>query len=417
MAAANSPLPVVDADGVARLLRADDRVAALRRSRLLDAPPQESFDRVTRLASRYLNVPIVLVNVVDVDRQFFKSAVGVPAEIRELPLTHSVCKYVAANDEPLVINSAADTPLVADNALVRDLGIQTYCGVPLRDGDGNVLGTFCAMDIQAHEWSEDEIGVLRDLAEIVRSEIILRASLASQQEAERRREDVIGVLAHDLRSPLGVISTGSSTLARSWERIGADARQGLLDSLDRQADRAGQLVDRLLLADGRSPVVIRQSVDVAREVEEFMTDRRITAPDASFVVDVGEPGTIDCDPTLLRQVIGNLVDNALAHAGPAVTVTVASHGTDDGIQLLVSDDGVGMDDEAQATLFDRFARGRDSHGHGLGMHIVRRIVEELGGTIEVRSALGEGTTFEILLPVPGPGAGSDASASPEVASV
>ncbi|MFT5222863.1 MAG: GAF domain-containing protein [Glaciecola sp.] len=132
----------------------------------------------------------------------------------------------------LVITSAKNQLLLAANSLVLDLGVEAYLGVPLRDDDGNVLGTFCAMDRKKRDWSQGDLEVMRDLAEIVRSEIALRASLAAAHRAERHVEDVLSVLAHDLRSPLAVVFTGARTLLPSCDRIGIEASEGLLALLE-----------------------------------------------------------------------------------------------------------------------------------------------------------------------------------------
>src|SRR3712207_8572091 len=98
-------------------LREPRRLAARRRTGLLDSAPEASFDRLTRLAARMLGAPVSLVSLVDRDRQFFKSSVGLPdpwASRRETPLTHSFCQHAVATREPLVIEDARDHPLVRE---------------------------------------------------------------------------------------------------------------------------------------------------------------------------------------------------------------------------------------------------------------------------------------------------------------
>jgi GAF domain-containing protein len=141
------------------------RLSALRDTGLLDSPPEEPFDRLTRLASKLLDVPVALVSLVEDDRQFFKSSVGLPepyASERETPLTHSFCQHVTVMSGPLLVKDARTHPLVKDNQAVTDLDVIAYAGVPLEDRDGQTLGSLCAIDTKPRRWSEEDVAVLED---------------------------------------------------------------------------------------------------------------------------------------------------------------------------------------------------------------------------------------------------------------
>lgn len=158
---------------------ASARLAALDRSRLLDSETDERFDRITRLVALALNVPVTLISLVDKDRQFFKSAVGLPepwASCRQTPLSHSFCQYVVARSEVLRIEDARSDPLVADNGAVRDLNVVAYLGVPLRAPDGHVLGSLCAINGVPRRWSDRDENMMRQFAAIVEEQIALASS-------------------------------------------------------------------------------------------------------------------------------------------------------------------------------------------------------------------------------------------------
>jgi hypothetical protein len=151
--------------------RDPDRLAALRATGLLDSDPEPGFDRHARLAAQMLNAPIALVSLVDEDRQFFKSGLGV--EERETPLSHSFCQHAVARREPLVVDDAREHPILKDNPAVLEMGAIAYAGVPLIDPAGQALGTLCVLDNRPRQWSSHQVELLADLAESVMSEIAL----------------------------------------------------------------------------------------------------------------------------------------------------------------------------------------------------------------------------------------------------
>jgi len=167
--------PSVPKDGASRLQNRA-RLAALRATGLVDGPTREALDRLTRLAARLLNVPTATVSLVDTDRQFFASAVGVAepwATQRGTPLSHSFCRHVVERDAPFIIDDAPSHPLVCDNLAIEELGVVAYAGVPLRTSQGHVLGSFCAIDDHARAWTAEDLETLQDLAVAVVAEIEL----------------------------------------------------------------------------------------------------------------------------------------------------------------------------------------------------------------------------------------------------
>jgi GAF domain-containing protein len=174
------------------IVRNINRVAALERTGLLDTPAEEPFDRLTRLAARLFKTPIALVTLIDKDRQFLKSALGVPEPWqtrREMPLSYSFCKHAVHTGEPLIIPDARKEPAFRDNPAVRELSVVAYAGVPLMVS-GFALGAFCVIDSEPREWSYDDVQILKDLAGCVMREIDLRTRLRetdiARLEAEAR---------------------------------------------------------------------------------------------------------------------------------------------------------------------------------------------------------------------------------------
>lgn len=170
--------------------RNDDaaRLAAVRESGLLDTPPEEAFDRLSRVATRVLHAPVALVSLVDDRRQFFKSCIGLPkpwTELRQTPLSHSFCRHVVASRSPLIIPDARHHPVLRNNPAVMDLNVCAYAGIPLLTSDGQALGSFCVIDSKPRQWTDDELSILSDLAASVMSEI---ESRSIQRESQRRAD-------------------------------------------------------------------------------------------------------------------------------------------------------------------------------------------------------------------------------------
>ena len=170
------------------LLTRPDRLAALRRTGLLETPPEEAFDRLTRMAARLLGTPISLISLVAEDHQFFKSAIGLPepwASRRVTAISFSFCGQVVATGEPLVLEDARRHPLLRHNPVIRELGWVAYAGVPLVTRQGHTLGAMCVVDKTPRLWSERDIVLLQDLAASVVTEIELRSEIAERRQAEQ----------------------------------------------------------------------------------------------------------------------------------------------------------------------------------------------------------------------------------------
>jgi len=163
-----------------------DRLAALHTTGLLDSPPELAFDRITGLVTRALNAPVALISLLDKDREFFKSCVGLPdpwCTQRQVPLSHSLGQYVVDRREPFVVPDASLESTVIHNGAVDELGAMAYLGVPL-ELSGEVIGALAAIDSVPRAWSDVEIDILQDLAAMVMTEIALRQQQAKQRSRQ-----------------------------------------------------------------------------------------------------------------------------------------------------------------------------------------------------------------------------------------
>jgi PAS domain S-box-containing protein len=166
-----------------------DRLAALRKTALLDAPARESFDRLTRLVRRVLDVPVAMISLIDDHRQFFVGFVGLPepwASRRQTPLSHSFCQYTVRFGEPFVISDARRDPLLSSNLAIPDLGVIAYAGVPLRDAEGEVLGSIAAADTRPREWTDNDLETLQEFAALAAAVISERTAAVQREVAQEK---------------------------------------------------------------------------------------------------------------------------------------------------------------------------------------------------------------------------------------
>jgi diguanylate cyclase (GGDEF)-like protein len=147
------------------------RLATLRSLRLLDTPPEERFDRITRLARRLFDVPIALVSLVDAERQWFKSRQGLQA--CETPRKVSLCGHTILEDRPMIVADASEDERFCDNPLVTgEPHIRFYAGYPLSAPDGSKLGSLCLIDRRARQMSEEDVRSLASLGQMIEAELV-----------------------------------------------------------------------------------------------------------------------------------------------------------------------------------------------------------------------------------------------------
>ncbi|MGW4892391.1 ATP-binding protein [Kitasatospora sp. NPDC004240] len=248
--------------------------------------------------------------------------------------------------------------------------------------------------------------------------IALRGTEA-RRRTERSHAELIATVAHELRSPLTSVKGFTATLLAKWERFTDGQKRLMLETVDADADRVTRLIAELLdisRIDAGRLEVRKQVVDLAAAVRRHV-DGKVAAgtPEDRFDIRVREPLTqLWADPDKIDQVLGNLLENAVRHGEGTVTIEVAPAkeiveapvwerpGTPprvlEGTAVTVSDEGSGIPEESMPRVFTRFWRGSKRGGTGLGLYIVKGIVEAHGGSIRVDRAPGGGARFRFILP-------------------
>lgn len=391
----------------------DQRISKLQMYQILDTSAEESFDRITRIVSEMIGVPIALVSLVDRERQWFKSKQGLGASEtgREL----AFCAHAILGDDVFEIENALDDDRFADNPLVAsDPSIRFYAGAPLRTPDGYNLGTLCAIDRVPRKLTESQKALLSDMANIVVDEMELRIALKQalssadlQERSNALKDEFISNVTHELRTPL-------TSIRGSLGLINAGAMGEIPDDFveplqiaDRNAGSLLTLINELLdvqkLSSGLMEYEIEpiEITDLVQEACENVRGAGV-ARNVSVAFKSGVSASIAGDAKRLQQVMTNVLANAIKFSpdGGAVDVQLTSFGSY--VCISVTDQGPGVPDEFVPTLFDKFTQANsksDSSGTGLGLSICKTIVEAHQGNIRLDTNRDAGTTFHVELPL------------------
>ncbi|HEY3451412.1 MAG TPA: ATP-binding protein [Myxococcales bacterium] len=302
----------------------------------------------------------------------------------------------------------------AHRAVLEDLGARSLLIVPLT-ARGKRLGAISlAYGPSGRHYGPADLALAEDLA--------IRAALAVDnarlylrtQEAVRARDEFLSIASHELRTPVTSLQLAAQGLLRlsksgSLAQVPPEFLASSLETTVRQSTRMAALIDRLLdvsrIQAGRLELQI-EDVDLASVAKEIVAQTAAEAARAGCTVTLraGGPVVGRWDRARLEQVVANLLSNAFKYgAGKPIELEVAME--PDRAKLTVRDQGIGIPPDRMGRIFERFERAvsaRNYSGLGLGLYIVRRVLEALGGSIRVLSQQGLGSTFVVELPFAGP---------------
>ncbi|HBM27972.1 diguanylate cyclase [Halomonas meridiana] len=382
------------------------RLAALNELALLDTPNEPVFDRITRLVTVLLGVPKSTISLIDTDRQWFKSQVGM--EFSESPRDMAFCAYTVLEDEPLVVEDAQSDERFATNPIVtKPGGIRFYAGIPLRNSHGLVLGSLCAMDTQPRQLTPQEQAAMQDLADIVIGEIHLRERLINEQKIRAATQQSLTALHQSLEQRIeqrtrelnlviesaydAYLSIDAQGRVLDWNRA-AESMFGWSrkDALTRPLtslmfpqgltcdDAAMPLTCDAIRRDGvRLPVEVR--------LKSFEVNGR---PRRSvFIHDITERQQLERlrdqqarEDVLTRLPNRRALDERLPEAMARVRRTLAP------LVVLFLD-------------LDGFKRINDQHGHGMGDELLREVAQRLQNAVRETDFIARwaGDEFVVLL--------------------
>ena len=275
---------------------------------------------------------------------------------------------------------------------------------PYRDQSGNIVGVL-GITRDAPRRSDEEDDAM--LANNSKLELRARERSAELESSMAELEAFSYSVSHDLRAPLRAINGYAAVLLEeNGDTLGPDGSHAL-SAITRSAQRMGELIDALLRFSrlGRQEME-RQDVDMSETVRSVIAELRASEPWQQPQVTIGDLGMARADPTTIRQVFANLLSNAWKFTSKTSDPHVEVSRTDEGsaVTFVVRDNGAGFDERHKAKLFEVFQRLHSTsefQGTGIGLALVRRIVNRHGGEVRAESHPGEGATFSFSLPTEG----------------
>lgn len=413
------------------------RLRALRTLGILDTPPEIAFDRVTQTAARACGKPVALISLIDEERQWFKSVVGLQA-VRETPRADSICAYAIRRDELLEIPDCREDPRFRENPVfIGRLGMRYYAGAPLILSDGERIGALCVMGYEPDRLDADRKSLLLDLAQVVVSlleqRLELRREVAGLTEAVAEaeasttvRNQVLSTIARDVRNPLSSI-IGFADLMRQQIYGPLPPRYSeAAEMIHVSGEAMLQLVDDLMdysRLELERVVVDPRPTDVSYVVERTLTVLAPVATVRGVSLSCRSPEYLEfhLDERLLRQVLATALSQAIQLSVEGGTLVVSVARAETGLQMTIAEDrsGIPHDTRAGATIRggpenqgdtdisgDVVRDGRTG-GHplaanqtratadGLGMPIAHKLAGLMGGRLEV-GASRDGGTYVVL---------------------
>lgn len=387
------------------------RLKELKEISILDTLPEKEYDDITLLASTICQVPIALISLIDSDRQWFKSKVGI--DVNETPREYAFCAHaILKPNEVMEVKNANEDERFADNPLVvEEPKIVFYTGVPLVTENGNALGTLCVIDRVEKKLSTEQIKALQALArqvmrlfEVRKNQIKLENARKSLTQRINDLEKFAHIAAHDLKSPLANITMLAHMLESDYSSSLDDQAKELIKMMRGTSDTLRGMIEGILSTAKADRIEPSNSsmIEFSELITELQTLLGINY--SQYVKYTPSLHLVHTDKDVLLQVLLNLVSNGIKYNHTDVpSVQIEFHVQQDNELFVVSDNGSGINEKDQERIFELFETGDQTDrfgnkGTGIGLATVKRLIEKVGGTLKLHSQINKGTTFYITIP-------------------
>lgn len=390
-----------------------ERLKALYDADLLDTESESAFDSIVDVTRDLFNVPITLVSLVDKDRQWFKSCFGLKE--KETSRDVSFCSLAIKENHTFVVLDATKDERFKNNPLVINKPkIRFYAGHQITSSDGYNLGTLCIIDNKPRkDFSDTERKNLENLANIISSLIQNRRKKIESNEISNAKTEFLSHISHEIRTPLNVIVGVSSLLKKKQDQFD-EKTNVLIRTLTNSSNSLLELINSVLdisSIEARNFALTKERFSFSHLFEEInsIMGARATDKGISFMMDYTALDGMyyEGDKLRIRQILLNLINNAIKFTeNGAVTLNAgykasAKNCDKNDIEFQVIDSGIGIPEEKIDIIFNKYEQINNSDkydGTGLGLPIVKELVDRMGGSIDVESVQGFGSKFFVCLP-------------------
>ncbi len=380
-----------------------ERIKALNEYNILDTLPEKDFDDITRLASEICQTPISLVGIIDAHRQWFKSRQGIDAS--EISRNSAFCTHtINSPQDLLIVNDLSKDSRFKNNPLVTGHPkIRFYAGIPLFTPSGYAIGTLSVWDHEPRMLTDAQVKTLQSLASQVVTQLELRKTILQldQQSAELKRayadlENFSTIASHDLKSPLNNIISISHLLKDTYGSQLDNEGNEYIHYLNAAAFQLSDLVSGILSYSRSSQLLVtdKEQVSIPGLIGE--TIELINIPTHCTINYPKDESTIYTSRIALKQIFLNLLQNAIRHNDkPHIRIDILYKEQSTKFVFEIKDNGKGIPEADKEKVFNLFTilDKNDKAGTGIGLSVVKRLVEKLCGAIKVKSEVGEGATF------------------------
>ena len=382
------------------------RLKALQDLKILDSQPEKEYDELTELAAYICNTPVALISLIDEDRQWFKSKIGI--ETCETTRDISFCTHaIDQTDGVYEIQDTFSHKLFKNNPFVIKKGVRFYAGAPLYHQDGHALGTICVIDYKPNKLSDKQKIALTNLANQVVKLFELRAKNENLREIQSHLREknaqlsnFAGVVSHDMKMPLANIIITIDILKAKYKKTLDEAGFEYLNNLKQSAFKMSDYISNILTHYESDEITSKQSHEDV-DIQELLEDI-IELLDVNDNCDINLPEKqmqIKCNKTAIEQILLNLIGNSLKYNDKdKIVVDIDVKEDKNFYHFSVKDNGIGIPKEKQKEIFKLFSTvaekdRRGQKGNGIGLSTVRKLINNLGGRIDVESEEGVYTKF------------------------
>ena len=385
------------------------RLDALLSYRVLDSETEKDFDDIAKLASEICETPISMITLIDEQRQWFKSSLGL--DIKETPRETSFCGHVITRpDHNLIIENSSEDERFHDNPFVLEGTIKSYAGFPIVNPDGFALGALCVVDVKAKKLEQFQINALERLAnqvtkllELRRNNYRLEESYNSLSQRYKDLEQFSHVVSHDLKSPLNNIRLLTEMISENYGAGLDDEGRQMIGLIGQSANELKGLIDGILEhykydtldVSQREKIRLRELCEYIVKLLDVKGDFQFDFPD--------DKARFWGNKMALGQVLYNLIANAIKYNDKEKgVVRITCICESDEIRIAVKDNGPGIPASQYTRIFEIFGTlgttdRLGNKGTGIGLSTVTKLMQKMGGSIEVESTVGEGSVFTVIL--------------------